>query len=158
MRIWPPPQSFGTQMLHGVPGAKRDGVFGMWFGKAPGIDRTGDAFRHANIRGIGRNGGVLAIAGDDPHATSSMIPSDSNQAFYDFQMPVLAPGDIRDVIDFGLQGYALSRACGLWTGFKFVTSIADAAGTVQVSTGPDFNHPAASRDRWTTVRSFHPAE
>lgn len=127
--------AFGTQMLHHVSGAKYDGVYAMWFGKAPGVDRSSDALRHANFRGVGRNGGALAIAGDDPFATSSMIPSDSNAAFFDFQMPIVTPGNIQDVIDLGLHGYAMSRASGLWVGMKLPTSIADSAGIAFV--GPD---------------------
>jgi indolepyruvate ferredoxin oxidoreductase len=131
--------AFGTQLLHSVPGAKYDGVHAMWFGKAPGVDRAGDAFHHANFHGTGRNGGVLAVAGDDPQARSTIIPSDSNAVFASFHMPVLCPGDVQDVLDFGLHGYALSRAAGLWVGFKLVTDIAESAGTVTVS--PDRVHP-----------------
>lgn len=131
--------AFGTQMLHEVPGARYDGVFALWYGKAPGVDRTGDAFHHHNFRGVGRHGGVLAVAGDDPHARSTIFPSDSSTAFYKFYMPVLAPGNLQEVIDFGQHGFALSRASGLWVGFKFVTDIADSAALAWV--GPDRVRP-----------------
>jgi indolepyruvate ferredoxin oxidoreductase len=123
---------FGTQTLHSVPGAKYDGVFGMWYGKAPGVDRAGDAFHHANFRGVGKNGGVLAVCGDDPHARSTIYPSDSNLAMASFFMPMLAPGNIQEVLDFGLHGYAMSRASGLWVGFKLITDVADSCATAEV--------------------------
>ncbi len=124
---------FGSQMAGLFPGARYDGVYGMWYGKGPGVDRSGDIFKHANLAGVGPNGGVLALAGDDPHAKSSTIPSASEPTFYDAQFPVLYPGSIQEVLDLGLHGYALSRYSGLWVGVKCVTNVCDEAGTAEVS-------------------------
>ncbi|MCL4674999.1 MAG: indolepyruvate ferredoxin oxidoreductase family protein, partial [Pararhodobacter sp.] len=123
---------FGTQLLHEVPDPKFDGVFGMWFGKAPGVDRAADAFHHANFHGIAKNGGVLLVAGDDPHARSTMLPSDSNVLLSSFYMPVLYPGNIQEILDFGMHGIELSRSCGLWTSLKMVADVAESIGTAQV--------------------------
>ena len=124
---------FGSQLLRHVPGPRYDGVFGMWFGKAPGVDRTADAFRHGNFRGISSRGGVLAVAGDESDAKSSTLPSDSTGLFADLLMPVLYPGDVQEVLDLGLHAYALSRSAGLAVGFKFVTDVSESAGTAEVS-------------------------
>ncbi|HEX5504212.1 MAG TPA: indolepyruvate ferredoxin oxidoreductase family protein, partial [Thermomicrobiales bacterium] len=124
---------FGSQLAGTLPGAKYDGVLGMWYGKAPGVDRTMDAFRHANLAGIGRNGGVLALGGDDPNSKSSTIPSASEVAFYDALMPVLYPGNVQEVLDLGLHGFMLSRAAGVWVGMKIVTNVADSSGTAEVA-------------------------
>ncbi|HXH10687.1 MAG TPA: indolepyruvate ferredoxin oxidoreductase family protein [Alphaproteobacteria bacterium] len=130
---------FGSQMVGLFPGAKYDGVLGMWYGKSPGVDRSGDAFKHANLAGIGKNGGVLALGGDDPPCKSSTIPNASDVAFYDANFPILYPGNVQEILDLGLHGFALSRYCGLWVAFKIVTSVADEAGTVEV--GPDRVRP-----------------
>ena len=113
--------------------ARHDGVVGMWYGKGPGVDRCGDVFKHANFKGTAPNGGVLVLAGDDPLAKSSTLPSQVEPSFYDAQMPVLYPGSMQEIIDLGLHGIALSRYSGLWVAFKVVTSIADGFGTAEVA-------------------------
>jgi indolepyruvate ferredoxin oxidoreductase len=123
---------FGSQLAHLYGGARHDGVLGMWYGKAPGVDRSGDILRHANFAGVGRHGGVLALAGDDPQAKSSTLPTHSEVAFYDFHMPVLFPGSIQDILDLGRLGFELSRYSGLWVAVKVVTDVADAVGTAEV--------------------------
>jgi len=124
---------FGSQTANMLPNPRYDGVIGMWYGKAPGVDRCGDVFRHANYAGVGRYGGVLAIAGDDPISKSSTVPSHSEPALYDVLSPTLYPGNMQDVLDFGRLGIELSRYSGLWTGFKIVTNIADGFGVAEVS-------------------------
>lgn len=124
---------FGAQLANTFPGPRYDGVLGMWYGKGPGVDRSGDAFKHANLTGVGRHGGVLALAGDDPASKSSTVPSASEIALYDAQMPVLYPADVQDVLDLGLLGFALSRYSGLWVGFKVVTNVADEFSTLDVA-------------------------
>jgi indolepyruvate ferredoxin oxidoreductase len=130
---------FGSQMVGLLPGARYDGVLGIWYGKAPGVDRSGDAFKHANFAGIGKNGGVLAMAGDDPPCKSSTLPNYSEVAFFDANFPILYPGHVQELLDLGLHGFALSRYCGLWVAFKVVTNVADESGTVEV--GPDRVRP-----------------
>ena len=127
---------WGSQLAHQLPGPRYDGVLGMWFGKNPGLDRAADAIRHANYCGVARTGGVLALIGDDPSAKSSTLPSAAEPMLASLLMPSLFPGNLQEVLDFGLHGFALSRASGLWVGFKLVTNICDAAGTAEVSPGP----------------------
>ena len=124
---------FGAQSAHYFPQPRYDGVLGMWYGKGPGVDRTGDAFKHANHAGVGPNGGVLVLGGDDPSSKSSTLPSASEIAFYDAMMPTLYPGSVQDVLDLGLHGFALSRASGLWAAMKMVTNVCDGSGTAEVS-------------------------
>jgi indolepyruvate ferredoxin oxidoreductase len=123
---------FGSQMVGLFPGSKYDGVLGIWYGKAPGVDRSGDAFKHANFAGIGKNGGVLAMAGDDPPCKSSTLPNYSDVAFFDANFPILYPGNVQELLDLGLHGFALSRYCGLWVAFKVVANVADESSTVDV--------------------------
>src|SRR5574341_892973 len=124
---------YGSQLANLFPQPKYDGVLGMWYGKGPGVDRSGDIFKHANYAGVSRYGGVLALGGDDPLSTSSTIPSHSEVAFYDALFPVVFPGSIQEILDLGRLGFELSRYSGLWVGFKIVTNVADEVGTAEVS-------------------------
>jgi len=124
---------FGGQLAVAFPRPKYDGVLGMWYGKAPGVDRTGDLFRHANFAGVGPYGGVLAIAGDDPMAKSSTFPTASEACFADLMLPVLFPGNVQEILDLGRLGFELSRYSGCWVGFKILTNISDEVGTAEVS-------------------------
>ena len=112
--------------------ANCDGVVGVWYAKAPGLDRANDAIRHAVFAGAHRNGGVLALIGDDPGAKSSTLPSSSDATLVDLHMPVLYPGDVQEALDLGRHGIALSRASGLWSGMKIVAGVADGTGTVDL--------------------------
>ena len=123
---------WGSQQANLFPGAKFDGVYGMWYGKAPGVDRTGDAFKHANFAGAFPKGGVLAVAGDDHTCKSSTLPSQSEFAFQDFEMPVLSPADVQEVLDYGLLGYAMSRYSGLWVGLIALADTMDSGVTIDV--------------------------
>ncbi len=104
----------------------------MWYGKAPGVDRTGDAFKHANFAGTFPKGGVLAVAGDDHNCKSSTLPSQSEYAFQDFEMPVLSPADVQEVLDYGLLGYAMSRYTGLWVGLIALADTMDSGVTIDI--------------------------
>ncbi len=123
---------WGSQHANLFPGALYDGVFGMWYGKAPGVDRTGDVFKHANFAGTWPRGGVLAVAGDDYACKSSTLPSQSDFAFQDAEMPVLAPADVQEVLDYGLLGYAMSRFTGLWVGLIALADTMDSGATIEV--------------------------
>ena len=108
-------------------------MLGVWYGKAPGLDRAADAIRHGNWVGCGPRGGVLALVGDDPSSKSSTLPSASEAALADLGVPVLYPGSVQDVLDLGGHGYGLSRASGLWSAVKMVTNVADGVGVADVS-------------------------
>ncbi|HEY3484331.1 MAG TPA: indolepyruvate ferredoxin oxidoreductase family protein [Ilumatobacteraceae bacterium] len=122
----------GSQLASTLDDCKYDGVLGMWFGKAPGLDRAGDAIRHAVFAGTSHHGGVVAVVGDDPAAKSSTLPSSSDATLVDLHMPILFPGDVQEALDLSRHAVALSRACGLWAGLKIVTAVADGTGTVDV--------------------------
>ncbi len=126
---------WGAQHLTSFPGAMVDGVFGVWYGKGPGVDRSGDALRHANFTGVSPKGGAIALAGDDHGARSSTAVNFSDTSFIAVGMPVLYPSNTQELIDFGLHGIAMSRFSGCWVGMKIVTDVAEGGGTVYV--GPD---------------------
>ncbi|HVY88567.1 MAG TPA: indolepyruvate ferredoxin oxidoreductase family protein, partial [Hyphomonadaceae bacterium] len=123
---------WGSQQTQAFPGAKFDGVFGIWYGKAPGVDRTGDVFKHANMAGTDPKGGVLALCGDDPNSKSSTLASQSEFAMIDAEMPVLAPASIQDVLDYGMIGWELSRYSGLWASMICLADTMDSGAVVEV--------------------------
>ena len=123
---------WGSQQVGQFPGPRYDGVFGMWYGKGPGLDRSGDAMRHANQAGSSARGGVLAIVGDDHASKSSAFGAQSEYAFVDWMMPVVVPAGVKEFISFGLFGFALSRFCGLWTGFKLAGISAESSAIVDI--------------------------
>ncbi|HEX9703240.1 MAG TPA: indolepyruvate ferredoxin oxidoreductase family protein, partial [Rhodospirillales bacterium] len=126
---------WGSQQLNLFEGARYDGVFGMWYGKGPGVDRTGDVFRHANLAGTAPMGGVLVLAGDDPACKSSTVPSQSEHALMDAMIPVLNPANVQDLLDFGLIGWAMSRFTGCWIGMKCITDNVESSASVTVDPG-----------------------
>ncbi|MEM9685073.1 MAG: indolepyruvate ferredoxin oxidoreductase family protein, partial [Pseudomonadota bacterium] len=139
---------WGSQQVNLFPGARHDGVFAMWYGKGPGVDRSGDVFKHGNFAGTSKHGGVLALAGDDHAAKSTSTASQAEYSFLDAMMPVLVPTNAQEFLDFGLYGYALSRYSGLWVGFKVTATNVDTSGTVLVNPDhgpfkiPNFEFPA----------------
>lgn len=124
---------WGTQYAELEGMGKYDGVFGLWYGKGPGVDRTGDAFRHANMAGSSKHGGVLALMGDDHTAESSTLPHQSEFAFVDTMIPILNPAGVQEIIDYGQYGYALSRFAGTWAAFKCVKDNIESTASVDGS-------------------------
>ena len=124
---------WGSQQATLLEAPKVDGVFGMWYGKGPGVDRACDALKHANYAGTSQYGGVLALMGDDPGAKSSSIAHQSEPAMIHCGIPVLNPSSVQDYLDFGLYGWALSRYSGCWVGFKCLTDTIESSGSVEVS-------------------------
>ncbi|OGA30242.1 MAG: indolepyruvate ferredoxin oxidoreductase, partial [Betaproteobacteria bacterium RIFCSPLOWO2_02_FULL_68_150] len=123
---------WGTQQVGMFPGARYDGVFSMWYGKGPGVDRCGDVFKHANAAGTSRNGGVLVLAGDDHGAKSSTLPHQSEHIFKACCIPVLNPSNVQEYLDLGLHGFAMSRYSGCWIAFKCVTDVVESGASVDV--------------------------
>jgi indolepyruvate ferredoxin oxidoreductase len=123
---------WGSQQLGLFPGANYEGVFGMAYAKGPGIDRSGDALRHANLAGTSKYGGVLVLAGDDHTSKSSTTAHQSEFAFVDSMIPVLNPSGVQEFLDLGLYGWAMSRYSGCWTAFKVVAETVDTSASVYV--------------------------
>ncbi len=123
---------WGTQQVNLHRGATVDGVFAMWYGKGPGVDRCGDVFKHANFAGTSKHGGVLVLAGDDHAAKSSTLPHQSDHQFSAAMMPVLYPSSVQEILDLGLHGWAMSRYSGCWVGFKCVADTVESSSSVWI--------------------------
>ncbi len=124
---------WGTQQLDLYPQSKKfDGVFGIWYGKGPGVDRCSDVFKHANMAGTAKHGGVIAIAGDDHIAKSSTAAHQSDHIFKACGLPVFFPSSVQDILDMGLHAFALSRFAGVWSGMKTIQEIVESASSVSV--------------------------
>ena len=123
----------GSQLFQKLPHPTVDGAVGIWFGKGPGVDRSGDALRHASFAGTGKNCGALALAGDDHVSKSSTIPHQSELSFYNCSVPVLSPANTQEALDYGLYGIEMSRFSGAWTGLKLATDLCDGGGIVEFS-------------------------
>ena len=149
---------WGSQQVHLLGDSAFDGVFGLWYGKAPGVDRSIDVLRHANQAGSSAQGGVLAIAGDDPNAVSSTVTGCSDYDFVSVGMPVLYPASVQDMLDFGVMGIELSRYSGCWVGYKAVTDIAESSAIVDLdihrvrADWPELLQPADVHIRWPDNR------
>ena len=124
---------WGSQQLHLSPGARKDGVLGIWYGKGPGVDRSGDVLKHANAAGSSAHGGVLAIAGDDHTCKSSSIPHQSDHSFISALIPMLYPSSVHEFLEMGLLGIAMSRYSGCWVGFKVISETVETTTVVDLA-------------------------
>ena len=134
---------WGTQQTNLFPGAKFDGVFSMWYGKGPGVDRCGDVFKHGNAAGTSKHGGVLALAADDHACRTSTLPHGSEVEFVSAMMPVLNPAGVQDILDMGLLGWAMSRYTGRWVGFKTIAETVESSASVERQSARARHRPAA---------------
>ncbi|OIQ78364.1 2-oxoacid ferredoxin oxidoreductase [mine drainage metagenome] len=150
----------GSQQVETNPDRQVEGVFGLWYGKGPGVDRAGDALKHGNAYGASPHGGVLVVAGDDHGCVSSSMPHQSDVAFMAWFMPTLAPASVAEYMSFGEYGYALSRFSGMWVGFKAVSDTVESAASVRVLpdrvfAAPDFTPPPTGLHyRWPDLPGF----
>ena len=132
----------GSQQVESNPDKTVDGVFGLWYGKGPGVDRSGDALKHGNAYGSSPNGGVLVVAGDDHGCVSSSMPHQSDVAFMAWFMPTLNPASVSEYLEFGEYGYALSRYSGMWVGFKAISETVESAASFDIKPAREFVTPA----------------
>ena len=121
---------WGTQQATAFGDCRHDGIFSMWYGKGPGLDRSMDAIRHGHMAGSARHGGVLVMVGDDHALTSTDAPAAHEFAFVELMMPFLYPSTVHEVLSYGLHGIALSRFCGTWVGYKAVPDTVDASAPI----------------------------
>src|ERR1700728_2346799 len=144
----------GSQQVETHPDRKVQGVFGLWYGKGPGVDRAGDALKHGNAYGSSPHGGVLVVAGDDHGCVSSSMPHQSDVAFMAWFMPTLNPSSVSEYLAFGEYGYALSRFSGMWVGFKAISETVESSSSIELHPDrifrqPDFVAPASGLHyRW----------
>jgi len=124
---------WGSQQAELRGEGKFDGVFGLWYGKGPGVDRTGDVFRHANFAGTSKHGGVLALMGDDHTAESSTTAHQSEYHFIDVMIPILNPAGVQEILDYGLYGWAMSRFCGTWVALKSMHETVESTAVIDGS-------------------------
>jgi indolepyruvate ferredoxin oxidoreductase len=146
---------WGSQQLNLFPGATVDGVFGIWYGKGPGVDRSTDVLKHGNAAGSARHGGVLVVAGDDHGCQSSTLPHQSEQVFQAAMIPILNPATVQEYLDFGLYAFALSRFSGCWIGFKAIAETVESSASVVIAPDrarivlPEFEMPEGGLNiRW----------
>ena len=131
----------GSQQVESDPAREVDGVFGIWYGKGPGVDRAGDSLKHGNAYGSSPHGGVLVVAGDDHGCVSSSMSHQSDVAFLSWLMPNLNPANVSEYLQFGLYGLALSRFSGMWVGFKAISETVESAMSVELPPYPNFIIP-----------------
>ena len=142
---------WGSQQVGLFPGARYDGVFALWYGKGPGVDRSLDVLKHGNYAGTSRHGGVLVVAGDDHAAKSSTLPHQSDHVFAAAAIPVLNPSGVQDYLDLGIHGWAMSRYSGCWVALKCVTD------TVESTASRRCRFPTGCRCGCRTISPCRPA-
>ena len=139
MKTWLLTAVWGTQQPNLMSKATKDGVFSIWYGKGPGVDRSGDAFKHGNSAGTSKHGGVLVLLGDDHISKSSTIAHQSEFAMLDAQIPILNPSNLEDLFNYGIFAWSLSRYSGLWVSMKCITANMDSSASIKIDLN-NFNY------------------